>query len=53
MKQEILHNFPHIQLTCIALLLFFSSFLSIIIYSFHSQNKAFFSKVALIPFEEE
>ena len=53
MKQEALVLFPHIQLTCVALVLFFSSFVSVLVYAMHKQNKPFFEHVALLPLEED
>ncbi len=53
MKKDILLYFPHIELTCFALLLFFSSFMMILIYAFHTQNKAFFKQASLLPLEED
>lgn len=53
MKKEILVLFPHVYLTCFALVLFFTSFLAILIYAFHSGNKAFFTQVAQLPLEED
>ena len=51
MKSEALRYFPHVELTCLALVLFFVSFVLILIYAFHKKNKDHFNALARLPLE--
>lgn len=53
MKAEVLSHFPMIWLSCLALLLFFSTFAGILFWVSQPKIKSIYNSAAKIPMDED
>ncbi|MBT5855182.1 hypothetical protein HOH87_00930 [bacterium] len=52
MKSEVLQQFPHIQLTGFAMLLFLGSFIAVAIQTFKRSARPTFQRISELPLED-
>ncbi len=52
MKQDVLMHFTHLNLTCMALIIFFILFVSALIWVIRPQGRALYRYMSELPLEE-